>query len=185
VNNIIGIDPAARKLAIWASSMQGADPVPFYTKLSMEDEQACAMAFRSLSTIFSSEIELWKGLAQQPKLIVYIEKPFVGRGGIQSTLVQVLVHGALLAAAGEFNAELHRVDNMTWKSSLLKNAKADKDEIAQYVKDRDPYLFERCEGNQDLIDALCIYWYGQKNYPLLEKARGLHAKAKAAKKKRP
>lgn len=183
MNNIIGIDPAARKLAMWFSSMKGAQPVPVFTKLPMDDAEACGMAFRTFSEKLAAEQELWTGLKQAPRFIVYMEKS-ISRGNPHASLVQAHGVGALLAAASEYRAEVHRVDNMTWKKALIGNGRAEKDEIAEYATKRDPHLVELCDGNQDLIDALCIYWYGHQNYPLIEKARKLHAKAEAKKQAR-
>jgi Holliday junction resolvasome RuvABC endonuclease subunit len=159
---IIGIDPAARKLAI-----SGVDFV--YQKLPMDDTEACGQAFRALSEVLTYHFTV------EETPVIYMESS-ISRGNPRAGIVQAHGVGALLAAAAEFRIEVRRVDNMTWKKRLIGNARAEKEEIAEYVRRRDPVLHEACAGNQDLMDALCIRWYGEQNYPIHLKARKLRAK---------
>ena len=166
--NIIGIDPAARKLAVWTGVFS------VFKVLPMDDTEACGLAFRELSSVLT---DLGAPINHH---VIYMEKS-ISRGYAHASLVQAHGVGALLAAAAEYSVEVRRVDNMTWKKRLIGNARAEKYEIAEYVKGRDRSLYDACKGNQDLLDALCIYWYGQMNHPIIEKARKLSAKVEGKK----
>lgn len=165
---IIGIDPAARKLAIWTGVFS------VFKKLPMDDAQACGISFRELSSVLTD-------LSTPVKPHVIYMESSISRGNPRAGIVQAHAVGALLAAAAEFGVEVRRVDNMTWKKRLIGSGRAEKEDIAQYVKGREPSLYDACDGNQDLMDALCIYWYGQTDYPVIEKARRIRAKAEATK----
>lgn len=176
---IVGIDPAARKLAMWSQDPAGGPHRSQFMALDNDDAVAAHQAFRALCVELGtlSEIAI-QAKDYHPKFVVYQESPLVqGRGQrIAATLAQALVGGAYMAAAGEFRAEHRRVHVGTWKSSIVGHGSADKGKIQEFVAENWPDDWKRCFDKkerviEDLADARCILEYGIQNNRMFEAMR--------------
>lgn len=94
-----------------------------------------------------------------------IEAPVVGRGGAKPTIVQSFASGALQVALIEWGFLVNLVQNTTWKKEVCGSGNADKALIAATVRSRWVRDFNAADGDQDLLDAICIYHYARSTVP--------------------
>jgi len=96
-------------------------------------------------------------------LWVFVEHPLVGRAGAHATIVQAQVQGIVLGLALRYGAAgAYEVNVKTWKKAIVGNGNADKDKVAQWVRDHQPALAALAGDDQDLLDAACIALYGRQ-----------------------
>lgn len=151
---VIGLDPSSKKIAV-AISVNGRKPTVKTKVLSKDNPTAC------------HEAEVWvKELVRSlrkpgVKVYLFVEDPVVGRGGARSTIMQALVQGGMLAGGIAGGAEVHKVNNSSWKKRVVGNGNMGKPGIKDWVRQNWPAYYLLSGGDQDLIDAGCILKYGQ------------------------
>lgn len=152
---IVGLDPSSKKIAI-AVSIDGKYPKLYVKSLKSKDiAEVCSVAYRYVWRFVSMLRE------QDIEVFMYIEEPVVGRGGVYSTLRQTKANGAMLAGAVNAGAHVKGVNNQSWKKVVVGNGNAGKPKIEAYLAKANPELHMETNGDQDLMDALCIMKYGQ------------------------
>lgn len=150
MRSVIGIDPSSKKLALCCSGNG------FYSELHVIDlpgglYSATGAAYREVFSFLK--------FAEGP-VAVYLEAPLVGVGGVHSTIVQAQVGGAVIAAAQNLAVPLKLVNVGTWKKQVVGKGNAKKPEISEWVEKNCPEAYHLAEGDQDLIDAVCLNRYG-------------------------
>lgn len=157
---VIGVDPSSRKLAGVAMSVFDPDEYDLWlVKLKERDpiELRCLAAFRT-ARAFTRRI---RRLYDPVEIVVFIEGPLVGRGGVKTTVIQSKVHGATIAGFVSGGAAFARESNAsTVKKAVVGTGKAEKHEIMQWVADTYPDLHTEIDGDQDLADAMMHCRYG-------------------------
>lgn len=93
----------------------------------------------------------------------FIEEPIVGRG-VRASMQLSQTLGAILCKLGdrELQDRVELVPVTRWKQHVVGKAHADKEFVANWLKENHPDYHERCDGSQDLIDATCIGLYGSR-----------------------
>lgn len=158
---LMGIDLGARKVS-WSVFVDG------------ELETAGAYEFKPRSTRALELVHLvealpWDHVFDASK--VFIEEPPVGRS-VRASLLLAQTAGALAYAIQNDSpaANVHLVENMSWKKAITGSGSAKKEEIAAWLEQsheswfRDFCLYERPKAGttvqQDVVDAVCIGLYG-------------------------
>jgi len=157
----IGVDPSTFHVAIVARSSGGK-----LLHCRKEHMRTAKEPFVP-QTIANAADMLYTTLAEiaeqrDDPLSVYIEQPLVGRGGVRTTVNMSMVVGSLVTAARWGGATTHVVNVQTWKASVVRRqfANATKGEVADAIKALWPEAYEAAGGDQDLIDASSISFYG-------------------------
>jgi len=156
MRTVIGIDPSSKKLALCVSE-NGYDSELHTIDLPGGLYSATGAAYR----------EVFSFLDFGGDLVIYMEAPLVGVGGVHSTVVQAQVGGAVMAAASNFGVPLKLVNVGHWKKTVIGKGNAKKPEIAEWVEKNCPEAYHLAEGDQDLIDAIAIHRYGVLHERLL------------------
>jgi len=102
----------------------------------------------------------WLNAALPHGVQLWIDIPFAGNGGVAAAQMLSETVGMVLSAQ-EWLCPPIMVHSSTWKSALLGNHLAGKDELSGWLHDRDTRLWTRCQ-TQDEIDAAVIGIYGQE-----------------------
>lgn len=93
--------------------------------------------------------------------IAYLEGPLVGSTkNIQTTIKQSFVNGVVQAVLVSAGFKVTLVPVGTWKKAVCGNGAADKELVAQTVKNLWPKVHVAADGDQDLLDAAAICLYG-------------------------
>ena len=145
---ILGIDPSSVKLAIVSDRLLSVK----YTLAKQSGPEGCLEALRAMENLLVA-------LPGRPGL-AFIERPVVGRGGVQSSIKQAMVSGVLQAALLEFGWSVYLVHPSTWKTAIVGKPTAAKDEVARSLEDQWPEAHSLANGDQDLVDAAAICLYG-------------------------
>ena len=97
-----------------------------------------------------------------PGLIhLWVEQPYLSNGpgrNQNTTIAMAEVVGAIKAAAEWGQVDL--VGQSTWKAQVVGDGRADKEEVALWLKTRHRDLYAKCALDQDQMDAMCIGLYG-------------------------
>lgn len=78
-----------------------------------------------------------------------------------STITQARIGGALEAACSEAMVPVRLINNKVWKKVVVGNGNAGKPEIAEWVHENLPDVYDLAGGDQDLIDSACINEHGK------------------------
>lgn len=161
---LVGIDPSSAKIAIMISVNEGK-PYKMVKALAKGGDIAavCLAAFRYVRAAVRDL------KADGHRVYLYLEEPVVGRGGAYTTIRQSKVNGAILAAALSGGAEVHGVNNTTWKKSVVGNGNAGKPMIKEWVRLNWEYAYDLAKGDQDVLDAACILRYAQQCMEVLDR----------------
>lgn len=93
-------------------------------------------------------------------ILAVIEEPIAGKGGIRPAILQGYVSGVVQKAFQHRGADIMMISSSKWKKEVTGKGNADKIYIKNWLEQNDPEWFGRTGGDQDLIDASCIYRYG-------------------------
>jgi crossover junction endodeoxyribonuclease RuvC len=90
---------------------------------------------------------------------IWIEDILIGNNRKYSIkLAQTM--GAVLTALTPWCGSLLSVNVSTWKKEVIGNGHAKKEDIQNYIWNRDSAYSVLCDGDQDRFDAACIGYYG-------------------------
>lgn len=138
-----------------------------------EDDILTETSAGAVDFLHQREDQLWQltdFMASQiagikPDLIV-IEDVLIGNNRKYS-LRLAEAKGAVLSGVGMVRYKLDRehiqtlmVNVSTWKKEVLGNGHAAKEDVRNYLLQRDSAYAELCDGDQDRFDAACIGYYG-------------------------
>ena len=149
---IYGIDIGSRRIAIAG---------PDYVRAALDLRPAPTGMHRWWA---KHEVHLLAGLVAAivpPGATVWIEQPVVQHGPKANIGTAVRLGMTVGAIFGVHAGPGYVVDQATWKAGVLGNGDAGKDEISAWLWAESPGDAEACNGDQDLIDATCIWRYGQ------------------------
>lgn len=164
---IVGIDQSSKKLGVTILELPNPDD-PFGThdpviefmgsfsagKKATIDDRIVQMCGFLDNLIRSRDIEL-----------LMCESPLVGRGGAKATILQSMVVGAVyLTAKKRGCVSVGAVHPSTWKSQVVGNGKAAKEDVAAWVQASRSHAHNLANGDQDIIDSYCIAEYGAGVY---------------------
>ncbi len=152
---IAGIDLGGSKITVAYFNQSGLHALSHNESMAKKASRAHRLYEAvSLTTTF----HLWN----ETKYF-FIEEPLIGRG-VRASLQIAQCAGALLHEIGMHgngdNSMLVPVGE--WKKKIVGKGNADKSYVADWLKANEYEYYERCNGNQDLIDATCIGLYGTK-----------------------
>lgn len=90
----------------------------------------------------------------------FVEAPVLaGARNIQSTIKIAGVYGVTLASVGSWTPVIE-VPVPTWKKETVGYGNANKEQVCAWLKDTHPEMYVQTMGDQNLVDATCIAWYG-------------------------
>jgi hypothetical protein len=143
----VGIDVGKSRLAFaWPAVYSQAGSIDLASqKLPRSVELQWLQAW--LITKLPTGVQLW------------IDRPLFAGTGTESGARLTETVSAVLTAQ-EWDYEPHMVFNMTWKSQVLGNTSASKDDIRRWVEENHPELAAVCQ-TEDEYDAMVIALYGQ------------------------
>lgn len=157
--NVIGVDPSSKSMA-----MAGMDEgVPWAHKIKRprglsDDWPGTLMWFFEQLTDHSE----WPWRYYPGPLAVFVEQPLLGRGGVRSTIkVSQAAAIPLLAAVACGVDGVYEVNVQSWKKQVVGKGNASKDDVKAWLRVNHPERYAFTGGDQDLIDATCIYLYGE------------------------
>lgn len=90
---------------------------------------------------------------------VWVEEPLIGRG-VRASLQIAHTAGAVLCQLAADVKHIDFVPVTTWKRDVVGNARADKQQVADWLYQEHSKYSALCAGNQDRVDATCIGLYG-------------------------
>lgn len=150
--NVVGLDLSTKKLAIvgdFAGTYRYAS-ITLGQKLPESTEEARQTVRQWLRRVTSSNV-----------CHAYVEQPVVGVGGVQTTLKQSYINGAVQAALVAEGYIVHPlVSNSHWKKEVIGSGRASKEEITDWVRTNWKGLYRTIGDDQDVMDAACILIYG-------------------------
>lgn len=157
---VLGIDPSARKLAITLlhgseeTNTDNLKPYCFYAPFS-GDKFHISHVTQATNFVHRVVTQLDPDLTYTT--YAFIEGAVVGKGGVWSTVSQTYVAGAVADTLLRYNIPVEIVNNSTWKKISVGKGNANKEYIAEYIKNKYP---REDFKNQDMIDATGIALYG-------------------------
>lgn len=93
--------------------------------------------------------------------IVSIEMPILGLSRNAQTAIGIgQTCGVVMASVAACSREIHDVAVSSWKKAVVGRGNATKDDVGDWLRTNHEALYRGCEGNQDLIDASCIAFFG-------------------------
>ena len=146
----VGIDPSTKRLAMVAGEPGGRYHADLATLNTGKDIYGPDVAGRA----YEATYRFLKSL-DGPE--VYLEAPAALKVGIQSTLLQGYVSGAIQAAAANLEVRLHLIAPAHWKAQVIGHGNATKDGVRAWITTAWP---EAAVQSQDLIDAAALAVYG-------------------------
>lgn len=153
---IIGIDPSSKKLAFCVTS--------FNNQLLLHKKSLPEGVLHATGAAFEEAFLFFKTF---PHAKVFMEAPLVGRNAY-STIVQAQVGGAVLAAASKAALDVELVNVSSWKKQVIGNGRAQKPDIAEWLKQNWTEAYNQASGDQDLLDAAAINRYGYQHVRLTQ-----------------
>lgn len=93
-------------------------------------------------------------------ILALIEEPISGRGGVRPAILQGYTSGIVQLAFQLRGAETFMISNSKWKKAVTGKGNADKDFVKKWLEENQSELASDARGDQDLIDASCIFRYG-------------------------
>lgn len=142
----VGIDIGKARLAYGWPSWKQAGSIDL-GKMKLRRSAELTMLQDWLVTKVPTGVRLW------------IDRPLFAGTGTESGARLTETVAAVLTAQ-EWEHEPVVVSNMSWKSQVLNNTKATKDEIRAWVEEHYPDLAAICQ-TEDEYDAMVIALYGQ------------------------
>jgi len=124
------------------------------------DAKASASGYRTTQLYDISHFLVTEINLIQPN-VIWIEDILIGNNRKYSIkLAQTM--GAVLGALGRarYENEVFSVNVSTWKKEVIGNGHAKKEDIQNYIWNRDSAYSVLCDGDQDRFDAACIGYYG-------------------------
>lgn len=141
---VYGIDSAMRSIAVVGERQLMKIEA---TGASRHDELA---SMRNSLAIF---------LRSDQTPILFIESPIQGISrNVQVGLKLAMTVGAVFSL-GHYT---EMVEPSLWKKEVCGKGNLDKAGVAEWLKEAHPGYYARCDGDQDLIDATCIWLYGRQ-----------------------
>lgn len=154
---ILGIDPSTKKLAIaWD---HGGLVVDEFTLAEGRYTPESAWNAYAMTRGHLERMErLGHVTPDQEPWVVFLESPVVGRGGINTTMKQAFISGAVQAACRSMEWDVHLIHNSKWKREVCGIGNATKADVRQHVIAK---YGDSWEGeSQDAIDAIGLYEFG-------------------------
>lgn len=164
MTTVVSIDPSSRKLAVVVTPRPRKFTVAV-KKLSENHVLGSGQAFSFVDDL------LRKVLRSDDNVVVYLERPVMGRGGAHSTIVQSQISGAVMAAASRLGVPVTMVNNQSWKKRICGRGNIDKAEVAARMATIWPELVAEAGKDQDLIDAGAINLFGWHALTLRKRIR--------------
>lgn len=154
---IAGCDPSSRKLAVMVEHPDGRITAHTWTSSTKKWEPSSCHG--ALEWVLSEFGDLEPG-------VLWLEEPVVGRSG-RATVVQAFVSGATQAAFVKLGWEVRLVNVTSWKMELgkplgLKLGRAEKDDVADALRQLWPDGAALASDDGDLVDAAGICLYGRR-----------------------
>lgn len=155
---IVGIDPAMRSLAVVSDTFARK-----YEILGTARDIEVAYLHEMLT-------DLLRPSATEPR--VFVEAPIQGASrNVQTSVKIAMTVGAVLATG--YRTQL--VSPSAWKLAVCGKGSLDKAGVSAWLAQNNPAYYSRCDGDQDLIDATCIYLYGRAEMALDRRGVGQRA----------
>lgn len=165
MTRVLGIDPSSRKLAVCISRSRKGEFELVAKKLAANHADGSQQAYAFMEYLIHEQLQ------EDKDLHVYLEKPVMGVGGPQATIVQAYISGAVMAAVRWANIPLTQVNNQSWKKRVCGRGNINKAEVGVRMLEVWPELIERADGDQDFIDAGAINLFGWHVLTLREKIK--------------
>lgn len=147
---VVAVDPKSRKMAIVYGD---SEPEMRIISTDSDDHYDRMFVFQEKFQDFFKTLD---------EFVLFIEQPLVGRGGVHTTLVLAQSAAPVVLSALSCGSNgVYDVNVGTWKKAIVGHGNASKDEVGEWLRDNRPSIYELTEGDQDLIDASCIWLYGQ------------------------
>lgn len=141
---IWGCDFAYRRIALW-----GREPAVLRLREKLytpEQEVDLLGAFVAAVVPEGDEICLERPVAQHGR-----------RANVQTMIRMGMSAGAILGVRPG-----HLVSPSTWKAAVIGSASASKSDTWEWLSTRHPAYAEQAAGDEDLIDACCIWLYAEQ-----------------------
>lgn len=150
---VVGIDPSSKKIALCTARKN---------EYQLDVIRLPAGMYSATGAAYREVFSFLDQVGHSDDVVVYMELPLVGVGGVHSTIVQSQVGGAVMAAVKNSlrPTPLKMVNVGTWKKQVIGNGAAKKPEVAEWLEKNWPEAYDLAGGDQDLIDAACINRYG-------------------------
>lgn len=158
---IVGCDPASTRLAFVARATGGITFASVKYTLGKRYAPECAGEAMDATLAFLDGISTMapSGAAR----VAFVESPTGGsRLNIQALAKQAFVSGVVQACLVKCGYTVHLVPPTTWKSAVVGNGHASKDEIVRTVAGRWPKLSKVISNDTDLNDAAAICVFGEQ-----------------------
>lgn len=91
--------------------------------------------------------------------VFYEEPVLAGSRNIRTMIGLAQVSGCLLASSV---AKCYEVPVATWKKAVIGKGNVKKEIVADWLYENDRTAYNRCGGDQNLMDAACIHKYGEQ-----------------------
>jgi hypothetical protein len=157
---IVGCDPSSKKLAFFAihpltrTVMARAFVLRGNARYTPEGAAEAGHACAEMLTLINP-----MGTPSTP-MILFIEEPVVGRGGIRSSLVQAYINGVVQDWFTRAGYSVRITHQSTWKSGLGIPQRGGKPEVLAAMKRLYPKDVRACGPDEDLLDAAALARYG-------------------------
>lgn len=161
---IMGIDPSSRKLAIIVTDTANPPNVLEKHVILMppkKEDVTCGIVLRRFHPLLSA----YQKMGYDVRVFIEKEVSVHGKGGAGAVIPQAEVMGVVLAVCYNLGVPVMKVENKTWKMSIVGNGNASKPQIAAWCSEYWKNAYDLANGDQDLIDASGINRYGKKLYP--------------------
>ena len=168
---IIGADLSTKKVAFVGGILDGPYRMQATNISSLAEAEEAADDFL-LDTIkfIGSDWDVQSGI------LAVIEEPLSGRGGIRPAILQGYISGVVQLALQKRGSEILMISNSKWKKVVTGRGNADKEFVKKWLEKNWQECSDRTGGDQDLIDASCIFRYGlvlQHRRRVVERSGGL------------
>jgi len=141
-----GVDPAARKLALFGINGEHHQVHIITTPKLGRGNELTRMRY-----------QLEKLLGAEADPIVFCEEPVVaGVRNLRSTILLAQTVGMVLA----LDVPVYLVPVSTWKKDTTGRGNADKSGVSEWLRLEYEQYFLSCDGNQDAVDAAAIAIHG-------------------------
>lgn len=165
---LLGIDPSTKKLAVVALH-QGRFLMDVLHLVDKPTDRCTPESVaRAYHAMQDHMIRLFRleasgtGKVSRAGRVAFLEAPVVGRGGVRTAIVQAYTSGPVQAVLVRWGFSVHLIDNHKWKKELTGNGNATKVQIAVALSKQWPQAYAAAQGDQDLVDAAGIAYYGER-----------------------
>jgi hypothetical protein len=93
--------------------------------------------------------------------VIFYEDPIAAGSRNLQTLIGLSQTSGCLLSAFPTDIRFYKVAVSSWKKEVVGSGKAGKLEVAAWLQENKPEMYEQCGKDQNLIDAACIYLYGK------------------------